>query len=419
MPKRSEKRITKTIVDALLPGQTVWDAELPGFGVAANRHSKTYKLKYYYKGKQRWLTIGQHGPLTVEGARKQAFAYKVQINAGIDPLTEKKTVAHTVEELCQEYMEKHALVQKKTGSAKMDRANIKNHILPLLGSKAVTDLSSVDVERFKLDVQAGKTAPADPKQVQKAQRGGSPVKGGKGVANRCLALLSMMMSLAEKWGMRPKGSNPVSGVTRYKENPKERFLDPSEITRLSAALDAFEQEGDEGMHYPVVLFRLLMLTGARVGELQTLKWSMVDLENGKLTLPDSKTGGKTIHLPPLAVAELKALPHVKGNPYVIVGGRDGKHLQNVRKPWLKVLHRAELADVRLHDLRHTWASLAVRNGLDLYVVGKMLGHKNSATTQRYAHLADEHLKATARKMGDAFEKLFLVPGADAQGRSEP
>lgn len=414
MPKRSEKRITKTIVDALSPGQTVWDAELPGFGVAANRHSKTYKFKYYHKGKQRWLTVGQHGPLTVETARKLAFAYKAQVSAGLDPAAEKKAVALTVDELCREYMEKHALVQKKPGSAAMDRANIKNHILPLLGGKPVAELSSVDVERFKLDIQGGKTAPADPKQVQKAQRGGSPVTGGKGVANRCLALLSKMMSLAEKWGMRPKGTNPVSGVTRYKENPKERYLDPSEITRLWAALDAFEQEGDNGMYYPVALFRLLMLTGARVGEFQTLKWSMVDLLNGRLTLPDSKTGAKTIHLPPLAVTELKSLPHIKSNPYVFIGGRDGKHLQNVRKPWLKVLARAGLVDVRLHDLRHTWASLAVRNGLDLYVVGKMLGHKNSATTQRYAHLADEHLKETASRMGSLFE--ILSPKAAAAER---
>lgn len=406
MPKRSDIRITKSRVDELTPGQTIWDSEIPGFGVVANKNSKTYKLKYRLKGTQYMLTIGTHGPLTVDEARKRAATHKSQVYAGENPAETKKAVGLTVEALCHEYMVKHAEVVKKPRSVDSDRANIKNHVVPLLGKLPVRDVNATDVKKFKNDVQAGKTAPSDPKSVQKAQKGGSPVTGGKGVANRCLALLSKMFNLAETWGMRSKGTNPVRGVSKYKENPKERFLSDDEIAQLWRALERIETTGDEGMQYPVAMVRLILLTGARRGEIQQLKWSMVDLENAKLDLPDSKTGRKTIHLPKQAVDELRTLHRLKGNPYVIVGAVEGKPLQNIRKPWKRIVTEAGLDNaIRLHDLRHTYASLAVRNGIDLYRAGKMLGHHNVETTQRYAHLEDKAFKETAIAIGDAISKL--------------
>jgi integrase len=396
-------------VDALLPGEQLWDAEIAGFGVVANAHSKSYKLKYYHQGRQRMLTIGVHGsPLTVDQARRQALIYKGQQQSGQDPAATKKAtgVGTTVEELCAEYLKKHAFPMKKEGSALMDQANIKNHVIPLLGHLAIADVSSTDVESFKHAVRDGKTAPQDPKAVQKLQRGGSPVKGGKGVANRCLALLSKMFNLAELWGVREKRSNPVFGVTKFKEKPKERFLSEEELRRLWAHLDKLEEDGAAGMQYPVALIRLLMLTGARCGEIQTLTWSMVDLQNKRLKLPDSKTGSKTIQLSDQAVKELRGLPKASGNPYVIVGAKDGKPLQNIRKPWIKIRKEVGLEDVRIHDLRHSFASLAAAQGVDLLTLGKLMGHRNASTTSRYAHLTEKHVSKANQSIGDALERAF-------------
>lgn len=406
MPKRSQTKITKVRVDALVPGETVWDSEIPGFGISANAHSKSYKLKYYFRGRQRMLTIGAHGTLTVDQARKQAIAYKAELNSGEDPAVKKRVVGLTVKALCDEYMEKHALVMKKAGSAKMDLANIRNHINPLLGDRSVVDVSEADVDQFKLAVQSGKTAPADPKAVQKAQKGGSPVRGGSGVANRCLALLSKMFNLAERWGHREKRTNPVIGVTKFKEKPKERFLNEGELKRLWDHLDTLETDTADANRLSIALIRLLILTGARCGEIQTLQWSMVDLDGRKLNLPDSKTGSKTIQLSERAVEELKSLPRLMGNPYVIVGANDGMPLQNIRKPWLKIRKAVDLGDVRIHDLRHSFASLAAAQGVDIHTIGKLMGHKNATTTQRYAHLTEDYLSKANQTVGDALSRAF-------------
>lgn len=417
MPKRSAIKITKMRVDALLPGRTLWDSEIPGFGISANAHSKSYKLKYYFKTRQRMLTIGTHGTLTVDQARRQAIAYRAELNSGVDPALKKREVGLTMKILCSEYMEKYARVKKKNSSAQMDDANIRNHVIPLLGDRSVIDVTEKDIDDFKLAVQSGKTASVDPKAVQKLQRGGSPVKGGKGVANRCLALLSKMFNLAERWGYREKRTNPVTGVTKFKENPKERFLNEAELHQLWAHLDKIGAEG-EGMQFPIALIRLLILTGARCGEIQNLEWTMVDLEGRRLNLPDSKTGKKTIQLSEMAVTELKNLPRVSGNPYVIVGAKDGKPLQNIRKPWMKIRQAVGLDDVRIHDLRHSFASLAAAQGVDLHTIGKLMGHKNTTTTQRYAHMTEGYLSKANQAIGDAFGRTFtrqkLATGAEEE-----
>ncbi len=427
MPKRSDISINKVRVDALLPGQQLWDSRLVGFGVVANKLSKAYKLKYYFEGRQRMMTIGLHGsPYTVDMARDKAMAALVRLQSGIDPASEKKIVGQTIAELCDEYIQKHANVNKKASSAHEDAVNIKNHVKPLLGTKLVKDIAPTDIERFKTDVQQGKTAPKDPKAVQMAQKGGKPVTGGKGVANRCLALLSKMFNLSELWGYRPQNSNPVRGVAKYKENLKERYLSEDELKRLWAYLDKMEEDGilvgndgnstdnaieaeDEKARYAmysVACFRLLILTGARVSEIQTLKWEMVDLAGRRLNLPDSKTGKKTIQLSDTAVAILQALPRVKDNPYVIVGRKAGTHLHNLRKPWVAICKASNLQGVRIHDLRHSFASFAAAQGQPLLVIGKLLGHKNPATTQRYVHLTERHLGEANQTVNDKIGSII-------------
>lgn len=423
MPSRSQIAITKSRVDALQPGQQLWDAHVVGFGIVANKHSKTYKLKYYFHSRQRMLTIGRHGsPYTVETARNAANAHLVQLKTGIDPASAKKVSGQSVAQLCDEYMEKHAFVNKKASSAHEDQVNIKNHIKPLIGGRLVQDISTGDIEKFKSDVQQGKTAPKDPLKVRKDQRGGKPVTGGKGVSNRCMALLSKMLNLAELWGYRGQNSNPVKGVTRYKEGTKERFLTDEELRLLWAYLNQMEKEGitvsdgseperDKFAMYSVAAIRLLILTGARVSEIKTLKWTMVDLKGKRLNLPDSKTGRKTIQLSDSAVEVLGALPRVKDNPYVIVGRKAGTHLVNLRKAWVHIRGKTDLNDVRIHDLRHSFASFAAAQGQPLLVIGKLLGHKNPATTQRYVHLTDKLL-------GDANQNVSDSIGAIVAGKLE-
>jgi integrase len=420
MPKRSAIAISKSKVDNLIGGQQLWDSRVIGFGVVANKNSKTFKFKYYFHGRQRMLTIGVYGsPYTVEAARDRATEALVQLKNGIDPAAARIQIGLTIAELCDEYMQKHANINKKPSSSHLDATNIKNHVKPLLGKLRIADVNSNDIERFKNDVSVGKTAPSNPKAVQKAQKGGKPVKGGKSVGNRCLALMSKMFNLSELWGYRPQNSNPVRGITKFKEYAKERYLTEEELKRLWQHLDNMEEDGifinneGEGSEaareeekasyalYSVACIRLLILTGARVSEIRELKWDYVDLKGKKLNLPDSKTGRKTIQLSDNAVDVLRALPRVKDNPYVIVGGKTGKPLQNLRKPWVQICKETGLNDVRIHDLRHSFASFAAAQGQPLLVIGKLLGHKNPTTTQRYVHLTESHLGAANQAVTDS------------------
>jgi integrase len=199
-----------------------------------------------------------------------------------------------------------------------------------------------------------------------------------------------MFNLAERWGMRPDGSNPCRHVEKFAERKRERLLSPAELARLGDALAAYD-----GSPYAVAAVKLLVLTGARLGEVLGLRWEWIDFERGEARLPDSKNGAKTLHLPPPALAVLAVLPRLDGNPYVIVGAKESTALVNLEKPWRAIRRPAGLDDVRLHDLRHAFASVAASSGMGLPIIGKMLGHTQAATTARYAHLASDRVKAAA------------------------
>jgi integrase len=199
-----------------------------------------------------------------------------------------------------------------------------------------------------------------------------------------------MLTLAEQWGLRPDGSNPCRHVEKFAERKRERFLSADELARLGEALAAYA-----GSPYVTAAIKLLVFTGARLGEVLGLQWQWIDFERGEARLPDSKTGAKTVHLPPPARAVLAELPQVEGNPHVIVGGVAGEALVNLEKPWRAIRREAGLEDVRLHDLRHAFASVAAASGMGLPIIGKMLGHTQAATTNRYAHLASDPVKAAA------------------------
>lgn len=418
MAKRSAVRITKRVVDALGPMDVVWDAEVKGFGIRCQGTRKSYVLKTKIAGRQKWITIGRHGsPWTPDTARSHALKLLGLVASGQDPTDDKADERVQISELCSRYLTQYAAQKKKASSTYLDRKNIENHLIPLLGSKSVGALKATDVEAFKVAVHLGKTAPKDPKAKRKEQGGGVVVRGGPGVANRCLTLLSKMMNLAELWGMRPKASNPVRGVARYKEKPKERFLSAEEFLRFGSALDELERQGEISL-YAIAAFRLLAFTGARRGEIQNLKWEHVQLEYGRLRLPDSKGGtAKSILLPEEAIDLLKGLPRIDGNPYVIAGSRKGSSLKNMFRPWTQIMKMAELTGVRIHDLRHSFASMAVQNGTSLTVVGELLGHKNVATTKRYAHFEDRFLAQESGRIGKILTTAMTSKKPNLEGSS--
>ena len=229
-------------------------------------------------------------------------------------------------------------------------------------------------------------------------------------ANRVLAILSKMFNLTEAWGYRPNHSNPCSHVQKYAERPRERMLTPEELARLGQALEDFQSSP-----YVVAAIRLLIFTGARLNEILSLRWDQVNFEEGQARLAVHKTsrttGSKTLHLPTPAIEVLQGLPRVDGNPYVIVGHREGAPMVNIQKPWRRIRGMAGLDDVRIHDLRHCFASVGVSSGLSLPIVGKLLGHNQSQTTQRYAHLSPNPLK-------DASESVALLIHKDLTGRNK-
>jgi integrase len=214
-----------------------------------------------------------------------------------------------------------------------------------------------------------------------------------------------MMNLAEQWGLRPDGSNPARHVRKYREVKRERYLSTQELQQLGRTLAQAQAEGSES---PFVLaaIALLVLTGARLTEILTLRWVEVDLERQLLRLADSKTGPKTIYLNDAATNLLRTIPRLADNLYVIAGAKKGARLVNLQKPWRRIRARAGLADVRIHDLRHSFASVAAGVGLSLPVIGKLLGHTQPVTTARYAHLAIDPIRAASNLIGDEIASVM-------------
>jgi integrase len=216
-------------------------------------------------------------------------------------------------------------------------------------------------------------------------------------ANRCLEIISKMFSLAEMWGLRPEGTNPRKHIKKYPEEKRERFLSAAELRRVGDVLREMEDEGIE-LSSAITAVRLLILTGCRLGEIMTLKWEYVDFAGKALRLPDSKTGAKVVHLGQPAIDVLKKIERVEKNPWVIVGTKSGARLSDLQPFWQRVRARAGLKDVRIHDLRHTFASTAVAAGQGLPMIGKLLGHTQVQTTARYAHLAVDPVKDAAERI---------------------
>ncbi len=292
------------------------------------------------------------------------------IEALADPSCLEKpeaSIVHLFADVSEEFFTKHG-AKLKPRTLEEYRRHTRLYLIPAFGKRPIDAITKADVN----------TAHSSWKDNPRA-------------ANHALAILSKMMNWAEDHGLRPDDSNPCSRIQKFKENQRERLLSEIELQRLGRAIDQAEAESLLSL-YQITAIRLLILHGARLNEILTLKWDYVDLERKLLLLPDSKTGKKAITLNEPALHVLQHAPRLAGNSYVIVGSNEGEHLVNLQKPWRRLRKLAELDDVRLHDLRHAFASWAVAGGASLPIIGRQLGHSQASTTQRYAHLADDPVR---------------------------
>ena len=309
--------------------------------------------------------MGPSTVLTCEQARSRAITIIAAARNGDDPAAKRDAdrQAITVKELAERFDREHIALRVKESTAKGYRRMLERVIVPALGRHRVTEVTRADVAKIHHDLRH---IPYD--------------------ANRCIEIISKMFSLAEMWGLRPDGSNPRKHIKKYPEEKRERFLSPAELRRVGEVLREMESEGVE-LASAIVATRLLILTGCRLNEIMTLQWEHVDIAGKALRLPDSKTGAKVVHLGQPAIELLGKIERVEKNPWVIVGTKPGARLTDLQPFWQRVRARAGLKDVRIHDLRHTFASTAVAAGQGLPMIGKLLGHTQVQTTARYAHLS--------------------------------
>jgi integrase len=402
-------RLTKRLIDSLHPDPAgkerfVWDegdSSVKGFGIRIMAGGTASYLVQYRNsfGQTRRLGIGRVGVLTPEEARTLAVSRLSEVQHGGDPSATRKALrcAISVADLIEVYLKDGPIEKprKKPSSWATDRSNLTRHVLPLLGTKIAKTLTSQDISRFQSDVAAGKTA-AD---VKTKIRGRAIVKGGRGIASRTLAVLGAMLAFAERRALITK--NPARGVEPFKGPKSERFLTSAEVARLADAINSLERQGINRNATNAV--RLLLLTGARKGEILQLRWEQIDVERRCLRLADSKTGPKIV---PVGQAALDLLASIQGNQtfgWVFPGTGVDSHYTGLQKIWVQLRDLAGLPAVRLHDLRHSYASFAVSDGASLLVVGKILGHAQSRTTEIYAHLADDPVRALAHRTANRIQ----------------
>jgi integrase len=402
----ADHRITKRIVDSLKPQAkefAVWDGKLPGFGVRVRPSGIMSYVVVYRAGVGRGapvrrFTIGNVGKTTPEAARRRAKAILGAVAHGQDPAGEKATERGTltVSTLADRFMSEHVDLKCKPGTAAFYRHLFDKIIKPELGANKADKVTRAQIARLHGKLKA------------------TPFQ-----ANRVLAVIGSMYTFAGRSGIVTEGMNPARRIEQFKEHRRERFLTGGELRRLGSAIREAETKGipwdvDErkpkAKHLPkaknrftkigpfaAAAIRLLLFTGCRLREILHLKWEQVDLERGLVFLADSKTGRKTVILNAPALAVLAGLDRL--GSYVVPGDDPERPRADLKRPWEAVAKRAGLDGVRLHDLRHTYASFGAGGGLGLPIIGKLLGHTQASTTQRYAHLDADPLRRASEAIG--------------------
>jgi len=427
--------LTKRYVDSLQftkgSDYLVWDQKLRGFGVRVREHwakdgsvqrRKTFVVGYRPRGSRQYrrIAIGVYGPVTVEQARTEALRHLAGVSQGEDPLEAKRAerAAQTVREFGEQFLT-HVDDRRKRTTAREYRRLWKRHVLSAIGAKKVAEVATNDVRRLHRSLKE------------------TPYS-----ANRVVALLGAFFTYAAREGLTD--NNPTRAVETYPEAPRERFLTADEFRRLGQALTRAESSGlppapgyrrtpkspEKAKHTPksadtpikanpfsIAAIRLLILTGCREGEILSLQWDAVDFERGYLRLADTKTGKSVRPLSQSAAALLSTLTRIESNPFVLPGAKPGEHLKEIKRVWFAVRHAAKLGEVRLHDLRHSYASVPASSGESLLIVRALLGHKRASTTERYAHLGDDPVKRAADRAASSIADWLA--GKPTSGANSP
>jgi integrase len=402
--------ITDEVAKRLKEYEVIWDDLDTGFGIRRQRRSAIFIVRYRQNRVRQCVTIGRHEDVSAEEARHKAKTILQSIrrrapNPATWNVRRSKNGLLYFGEVAERYLTEFAKPRKKPKSLRADRRNLELHILPRIGNLRLSQIDRPLLIKLHASQQA------------------TPI-----AANRCLALISHIFSIAEKWGLVAAGSNPCRGIDRFPEAFRDRYLNEDDLIRLGDAFkiasggykavdwssysrgDRFTRRSPEDWR-AITAVRLLLLTGARVNEILTLRWSWIDWRLGIARLPDSKTGPKTLFLPEPALRLLEELKarvqrdHPR-SPFVLPGDRIATNFQGLFGAWQRIRTIARLKDLRLHDLRHVYASTAVAGGDSLYIVGRILGHRRSETTQRYAHLAIDPVREVANRTAGKLAALL-------------
>ena len=386
IPKRSTLSLTKRVVNALRVDDKdaiFWDRDLVGFGVRVHANGrKVYVVQSRGPNGIKRVTLGPCADLPINQRRREAAAVIDRIKRGEDPMPAPPAPEPTVADLAERCMRAYVAVHCKPKTAEAYRASLDNHILPALGAMPLKAVGPRDVAALHHSLRD------------------TPY-----TANQVIWVLSKMSSLAEVWDLIPPSRNPCRSVRRYRQKSRERFLTQEEFGRVGAALKEIDAEGS--MWPPAIAdLRLLMLTGCRMNEILTLQWDDVDRTVGKLRLRDSKSGPRMVPLSTPVEAVLDGIERIEGNPWVIRGRKPGERLPGLASYWSRIQARTGLYDVRIHDLRHTYASRALALGENLTMIGRLLGHTRVGTTARNAHLLQDAEKTAAARVGDSIGAHF-------------
>ncbi len=367
----ARRRLTQHMVDALNPRRNVYDirdTDIKGFGVRVLPSGRRrYFLHAQIDGKRVWHAIGNGESISLDGARKEARSILTARREGDEPHPDVapdppfETVA---DEVFRRYRR-----HWKPATLKVNLGYFRNRILPWFRGRPIRSITRLDVQRWFASLHATPAA-----------------------ADRSAPVLSVILRQAEVYGYRPEGSNPCTGIRRYRRQGRERFLTPDEMCRLSRVLD--RHEDCQPLHVSVV--RLLLFTGGRKSEIVTLRWS--DYREGKLYLRDSKTGPRTVWLSSAARRIIDALPRSGSWMFPFRSKVNHLSLNSLDYFWRSIRTEAGIADVRLHDLRHSYASVALAHGETILTIGRLLGHNQPATTLKYTHLSDASVHEAAEAL---------------------
>jgi integrase len=378
----------------------IFDTEV--IGLAAKVQSsgtRAFTLDYRFAGRQRRMSIGRWPDWSVTAARERAKELRRMIDEGQDPLAAKEDLreAPRISDMIDRYIREH-LPKLSPTNAGDQVSMLKKMLAPAWGNRLVTDITKSDVAKFLDFVAEGRPRPCKRKPNNRARK----LQGHKPTpirANRMGEVLRKMFTLAMEWGWR--ADNPAQGFHRRLENARERFLSPEELVRLAATLDASVDQRAAS------IIRMCMLTGARVGEVRTARFEQFNLDYAIWSKPAATTKQRKIHRVPIsqdvaAIVRQRQLLVPRGSQWVFLGDVAGKPVREVRRFWGKIQKAADLPDVRIHDLRHTFASLLVSGGASLEIIGRLLGHSQMQTTQRYAHLMESPLRAGVDSVASIF-----------------